>query len=602
MDELKNIVFKTVGFEYDKKIEVIQYDGVYASLSNGKAVVGASSKSELARAFFIFAKSCSEKMGDFEIIQKKHFKNLGVMIDVSRNAVVNIKTLEKYIEMFACLGFNFLMLYTEDTYEIKSRPYFGYMRGRYTKEELQHIDEYAKNFGIELVPCIQTLAHLSQYLKWARHSWDIRDTENTLLMNADETFEFIEDEIETCREAFSSKRIHIGMDEAFDLGQGRYKARKGEPLADKFGEMKKHLQKVVEICKKYNFEPMMWSDMFLRFKSSLESQFVDPTITFTEEEKRDFPDVGLVYWQYRPDDKEVFKKMLEIQRTITDKVIYAGATGAESGFVPSGKKAMAYSETAMQGCLESGIKNVFCTIWGDDGNDTNLFWNLFTLPVFSEYCYLGLDCTFEDIKKTASFLTGVDFDDIGDVFSKFINCHGEDTNPRGIFFGDILYGMGADEDKVDVLFPELKKRAETCAKLKEKYPEKRDLFREMELLFGIMSYKAKLIGELRTVYKKGDREYFIKLADKELPQLKKDYEEFFALLRKQWLDTYKSFGFEVQVYRIGGIIAQIDETIRTIKEWLKGDIDKIGPLEEKLLPTYRIGETAKCFVTPSNII
>ena len=35
------------------------------------------------------------------------------------------------------------MLYTEDTYEVDGQPYFGYMRGRYSKEEMKEIDDFA---------------------------------------------------------------------------------------------------------------------------------------------------------------------------------------------------------------------------------------------------------------------------------------------------------------------------------------------------------------------------------------------------------------------------------------------------------------------------
>lgn len=39
-----------------------------------------------------------------------------VMIDNSRNAVMNMKTAKKMIDIIAKMGFNSLMLYTEDDY------------------------------------------------------------------------------------------------------------------------------------------------------------------------------------------------------------------------------------------------------------------------------------------------------------------------------------------------------------------------------------------------------------------------------------------------------------------------------------------------------
>ena len=58
-----------------------------------------------------------------------------------------------------------LMLYTEDTYEVDNQPYFGYLRGRYSQKELREIDDYAFKHGMELIPAIQTLAHLKSIFR-----------------------------------------------------------------------------------------------------------------------------------------------------------------------------------------------------------------------------------------------------------------------------------------------------------------------------------------------------------------------------------------------------------------------------------------------------
>ena len=81
----------------------------------------------------------------------KH-NHLGVMIDVSRNSVMTVDALKRFIPLLKKMGYNTLMLYTEDTFEIEDEPYFGYMRGRYTKEELSEIDVFAASLGIEVIP------------------------------------------------------------------------------------------------------------------------------------------------------------------------------------------------------------------------------------------------------------------------------------------------------------------------------------------------------------------------------------------------------------------------------------------------------------------
>ena len=53
-------------------------------------------------------------------------KMLGVMLDCSRNAVMNVKTVKKYADVIKKMGYNTLMRYTEDTYEVNNQPYFGH--------------------------------------------------------------------------------------------------------------------------------------------------------------------------------------------------------------------------------------------------------------------------------------------------------------------------------------------------------------------------------------------------------------------------------------------------------------------------------------------
>ncbi len=66
-------------------------------------------------------------------------KRLGVMVDCSRNAVMTVDTVKKFIDALRKMGYNMLMLYTEDTYEVDNQPWFGYLRGRYSKVEMKEI-------------------------------------------------------------------------------------------------------------------------------------------------------------------------------------------------------------------------------------------------------------------------------------------------------------------------------------------------------------------------------------------------------------------------------------------------------------------------------
>ena len=151
----------------------------------------------------------------------KHFDTLGVMLDCSRNAVPTLSDLYHFVDCLAAMGYNALQLYTEDVYEIDGEPYFGYQRGRYTKDELKAVDAYCRERGIELQPCIQTLAHLETIFRWPAYAV-IQDMKDVLLCDDERTYALIDKMFATAAECFTSRRIHIGMDEAHALGRGKY--------------------------------------------------------------------------------------------------------------------------------------------------------------------------------------------------------------------------------------------------------------------------------------------------------------------------------------------------------------------------------------------
>ena len=152
-------------------------------------------------------------------MQHENYDTLGVMIDMSRNGVMSVPQLKEYLGYLQKMGYNCAMLYTEDTYEVEGEPFFGYMRGGYSCDELRELDAYAASLGIELIPCIQTLAHLQGFVHWKKVPVDRDDI---LLVGDESTYALIEKMLQSVRKCFKTDRIHIGMDEAWALGRGRY--------------------------------------------------------------------------------------------------------------------------------------------------------------------------------------------------------------------------------------------------------------------------------------------------------------------------------------------------------------------------------------------
>ena len=91
--------------------------------------------SELFRGIGLVTANISSGF-ESDLGQDIQFKTLGVMYDCSRNSVPTVITLKRMLIRMALMGFNTLMLYTEDTYTLDSHPEFGHYRGRYSRSEI----------------------------------------------------------------------------------------------------------------------------------------------------------------------------------------------------------------------------------------------------------------------------------------------------------------------------------------------------------------------------------------------------------------------------------------------------------------------------------
>ena len=164
-------------------------------------------------------------------------KRFGIMLDCSRNAIMRVEELKKYLLVLKKMGYNMIQLYTEDTYEVDDEPYFGYLRGRYSKAEMKEIVAYCDEIGVEAIPCIQTLAHLENMFKWNEYK-SINDFGNIMLVGEERTYQLIENMVKTVRECYTTGIIHIGMDEAHMLGLGKYLDKHG--LRNRFDILNEH--------------------------------------------------------------------------------------------------------------------------------------------------------------------------------------------------------------------------------------------------------------------------------------------------------------------------------------------------------------------------
>ena len=511
---------------------------------------------------------------------KFKFDTFGVMIDCSRNAVMSVSGLKRYLLVLKKMGYNCVMLYTEDTYEVDGEPYFGYMRGRYSKAELKEIDAFAASLGISVIPCIQTLAHLSSTFRWNRVPVDCNDI---LLVDDDRTYEFIDHMLASLSQCFSSKKIHIGMDEAHMLGRGRHMDIHGYESVNSI--MKRHLGRICEIAKKYGYEPMMWSDMFFRPWNN--GAYGIPKAVVPQEYIDALPqEVTPVYWDYYCLKESGYSEMMENHAQLSKKTWFAGGAWSWMGFAPFNEFTLKTMIPALNACKKNKIRNVFMTMWGDNGNECSFFSLLPSLFYMSQYAKGITDETV--IKAKFKRIVGVDYDDFmkldspnnitGNEQDAFPKCPSKCMLYADCFndFLDTTVTKGGSE-KYAVYASEL----HAIAKKSRKYGY---LFDTQAKLCDALAVKYELGVKTRAAYEAGDKAELERLAEVEYTKAIKLIDTFGRALEKQWLYDNKPNGFDVQDMRIGGLIRRLTSCKRRLLDYAKGNIDKIEELEQSLLP------------------
>ncbi len=527
----------------------------------------------------------------FAIRQPRCFSTLGIMLDVSRNAVLRPETLRLYLRKMALMGFDLAMLYTEDTFELPGYPYFGYLRGRYSQEELRSLDDYAFALGIELCPSIQTLAHLNRALHWPAME-HLKDTEEVLMVGDEKVYDFIEAMLREGSRPYRSRRVHIGMDEAHFLGLGNYLRRNG--YKNPFSIMQSHLTRVNEILQRLGLEAMMSSDMYFRLGSPTGGYYdcpgIDPDVAANAPKN-----ISLVYWDYYHEDEADYDRMLEMHRRLDAPVIYSGGIWTWTGPAPHYGKTIASGISGLRSAKRAGVDFVLATMWGDNGAEANLFTGLYGLQLWAEFNYGG-DYQEEVVRRRFQDVTGIDPDFFLHLtdFNQLPGVKDWSVRPvnasKFLLYQDPLVPLfEADLKDVDAashynelaeLYQDYRQSASSAGPLSALTGLMLDFYRQ---LAHTLSLKCRWHQEAGTAVRQGRREQAPPLA-----ALARETAGQLTALRDIWCAFWnaanKPYGFEILDLRVSGMAGRMETAARAMDEWGAGHIETIAPLAETPLP------------------
>lgn len=145
VQELKEELFITLGSKENADIVVIvtetDKDELNVTLKDGVANISfGGGHIRFYRALTILCEALKDGKTVFTKTETPNFTQNGSMFDVARNMVFRPEIIKAIFRKQAMMGLNFFMLYLEDVFEVPEYPYFGHMRGRYSKTELKELD------------------------------------------------------------------------------------------------------------------------------------------------------------------------------------------------------------------------------------------------------------------------------------------------------------------------------------------------------------------------------------------------------------------------------------------------------------------------------
>ena len=510
------------------------------------------------------------------------FKTFGTMLDCSRNAVMTAESVKRWIDLTAKLGCNTLHLYMEDTYEVDGQPYFGHLRGRYSKAELKQIDAYAAAHGMQVIPCIQTLAHVNALFHWPVYR-EIHDAADILLTGDERTYALVDGMFRTLRECLRTNIVNIGMDEADLLGLGKYLTLHG--YRDRFSILMEHLRRVSEMAKKNGFELLMWGDMFFRLAGGdyFTNFSQNPKLGEIPEEVRQLvpENIHLVYWDYFSRDRQSYERNIDAHNAIKSGSWFAGGLWTWAGFAPHNTFSIATMREAMKACHAKGVENVVMTMWGDNGAECSKF---AVLPALFTVSQMAQDIDdVETIHANFEREFGIPFEEF-----RALDLIGTQNDSAEAIYNPekyLLYCdpfMGQFDNRVKS--GDAAGYADCAARLAvyADHAEYGYLFRSLRALCAFLSVKADLGIRTRAAYLSGDKKAAKALCadyDAALERL----DAFYAAYEQQWMHENKPQGFDVVDLRIGGQRQRLLHCRDRLLAYAEGRLDRIEELEEPVL-------------------
>lgn len=288
------------------------------------------------------------------------FERRGYMLDISRDKVPTMSSLYALIDQLYLWRFNELQLYTEHTFAYQNHAIVWQHASPLTASEVQELNAYCLQKGIDLVPNQNSFGHMENWLKHDEYL-DLCECETTcktiwgnrkrtaLAPTNHKSLELMQELYAELLPNFTSRYANIGGDETVELGLG-----KSKELCKKIGKGQVYLdflKKLNDEINAHNKLTMFWGDIVLNH----------------EELIPDIPKnmIALV-WGYES-DYPFEKNLPKFKNAALDFYVCPGTSSWRSAIGRNHNAFLNLKHAATQG-KKYGAKGYLITDWGDYGH------------------------------------------------------------------------------------------------------------------------------------------------------------------------------------------------------------------------------------------
>lgn len=273
------------GLEIHVKRADLGAEGYRLSIERNGVFVECADKRALHYAVLTLCQVASGSVGELpELIieDAPDFETRGFMLDISRNKVPKLATLEKLVDILSDLKVIMFQLYVEGR-----SFYYGSKSGFYadpedflTPDDVTALKQYCEERFIELVPCANSLGHMAYWLNQPQYAdlafdrngfewWEdgLHAPAGTLDPKNTEAKRFLFSLFDELLAPYGGavKSFNIGGDEPFDMLFGKNKLDDGgETYFD-------HIRAVCDNVRARGITPMLWGDIAHKYPEKLGS-------------------------------------------------------------------------------------------------------------------------------------------------------------------------------------------------------------------------------------------------------------------------------------------------------------------------------------------